>query len=383
MKKIQIFILCWLASSAVCFAQSGVATFSEINEKGPQATQLFQLNPEHYNNHFDFTLPDNGKLMVDFLRLSDWGKENQLQAIAATAAEQVRLLQDSFSGNYSSKLLALNIPVNGKIISVRYDEDKSAQKQLAYKDGSYYQLKTGFDTIRIIKNMGLRTKPLVDSGIIQVQYTFILKDINDIQTFSANPEILQQIGLAADSAIERQRKRWHQEDARHHTLRLIYDPRAPQPMTSDVEDGPVLSFIAKNIKMYLAVGFGVYTGNNVSPYFDEGISYLLPSRGRMQPFVGLNMTLFGLLNTNGISNYYYSYNLEYGLCKKGMGFMQQKTSITLGLMQKYNSPQKIRLFHMGFNFGFNSFLSGGFGFATDFKKDSPEALIIANFKFNL
>ena len=386
MKKIQVFILCWLACTTASFAQSGVATFNEINEPDPQAApaQLFRLNPGRCNNHFDFTLPNNGKLIVDFLRLSDWGNQNQLQDIAETAAGQVRLLKDSFSDNYSSKLIALNIPVNGKVISVQYDEDKSAKNQLAYKDGSYYQLKTSFDTVRIVKNIGIRTKPLVDSGIIQVQYTFILKDINDIQALADNPEILQRIGEAADSAINKQRKRWSHQDARHHALYLTYNPGAPQPMISNIaDDGSALSFIAKNIKIYLAVGFGAYTGNNISPYFDEGISYLIPSRGRMQPFVGLNMTLFGLLNTNGISNYYYTYNLEYGLCKKDIGFMQQKTSIALGLMQKYNSPERVNLFHMGFNFGFNSFLSGGFGVGTDFKKNSPESLIIVNFKFNL
>lgn len=383
MKKILVLILLWLGYTGTGLAQqTGLAAFGETEPPATPA-QLFQLNPEQYNNHFDFVLPDNGRLFVDFLRLSDWGSENQLQAIAETAATQVRLLKDSFTTNYSTKLLTLNIPVNGKIISVNYKEDDREQHQLAYKDGDYYQLKTGFDTIRVIKNTGIRTKPEVDSGLIQVQYTFVLKDINDIQVLADNPETLQRIGMTADSAVNKQRRRWSRQDAMHHSFSMKYDPNAPRPLVTDNGDGSAFSFIRKRIGISLAVGFATYTNNSVSPYFDESLSYLIPTRGKMQYFAGVNATAFGYMNLNGDQSYYTSYNVEYGLCKKSTGFMQQKTSMQIGLMRRFNVPQPYNMFHMGFNFGFNSYLSAGFNVASDFKKNSNRNLLLVNFKFNL
>ncbi len=379
MKKILAFILLCLGSTTICPAQqTGIAVFGEQGPV-PSQTQLFQLNPEQYNHHFDFILPNNGKLKIDFLRLSDWGTENQLQTIAATAAIQAKLLKDSFQSNFSSKLIALNIPIDGKIISVKYREDESEKSQLAYKEGSYYQLKTSFDTIRVVKNIGIRTKPKIDSGLIQIQYTFVLKDINDIQAFVRDPSILQNIGRSADSAVHKQRSRWPRQDARIYTLNLQYNPDAPKPMT--VDNGNVL--IDKRIGLSLAVGFATYTNNSISPYFDESVAYLFRARGRMRYFIGFNITAFGYMNTNSDKSYFTSYNLEYGLCRNVPGFMQQKTSVQIGLMRKFNAPETYNVFHLGFNFGFNSYLSGGFSFARDFKKNSTRNLLLVNFKFNL
>lgn len=383
MKKIFVLIVvCFCCTHQYSFAQGAMSSLLE-NQPSAVPPQLFRLNPAQYNNHFDLALPNNGKLIVDFLRLSDWGTQNQLQAVAELAANQVRLLKDSFVHNYSNKLLEMNVPVNGQVISVNYEEDESGKRQLAYKDGNYYQLKSGFDTIRVVKNIGIRTSPQVDSGLIQVQYTFVLKDINDIQAFTDNPGILERIGNMTDSAINRQRRNWSYQDASHHTFNLTYNPEAKTPLDVDNEAGSFLPFVNKRLGLFLGIGAAFYTNNSVSPYLDETIAYLIRARGKMQYFVGANLTGFGFLSSNGNKASYVSGNFEYGVCKKAPGFMQQKSSILLGVMQKTENVNKFTMFHMGFNFGLNSFLTAGFNFATDFKKDSEHGMILVNFKFNL
>ncbi len=383
MKKILVLLaVCLSCTQHYIFAQGAMSPLTD--EPPPRLPpQLFRLNPEQYNNHFNFTLPNDGKLIVDFLRLSDWGAQNQLQDVAVLAANQVKLLKDSFVHNYTSKLIEMNVPINRQVLSVNYQEDESGKRQLAYKYGDYYQLKSGFDTIRVVLNIGIRPKPRIDSGLIQIQYTFILKDINDIQAIAADPAVLQQIGDKADSAINRQRRNWSNQDASHHTFMLTYNPDAATPMTADNEGGTFLPFLNKRINIYLGIGAAFYTNNAVSPYLDESIAYMIRSRRKMQYFVGANLTGFGFLNSNGNKASYISYNLEYGVCRKAEGFMQQKTSIQLGVMDKTDNGHKVTLFHMGFNFGFNSFLSGGINYGTDFKKDSEHNLFLVNFKFNL
>jgi hypothetical protein len=383
MKKLLVLMLLWLSAVAPCFAQGAMEAFTLT---GPLLTspQLFRLNPEQYNHHFEFPLPNDGKLQVDFLRLSDWGEKNQLKAIIEAAANQVRMLKDSFRNNYSTKLLEMNIPIDGKVIALNYLEEEKGKRQLAYKDGTYYQLKTSFDTIRIIKNVGIRTKPLVDSGLVQVQYTFILKDINDITNLEGNPEAVDKIGNLTDEAIIKYRKEWNNQDARTHQLNLMYDPAKEKVVKASSDNN---SGLFKYIDIYVGLGAIFYTNNSVSPYLEESIAYLIPSRSKMQPFVGFNLTGFGLFNTNGKAAgnaSYLSYNLEYGVCKRGFAFMQQKSSIMLGVMRVEGADKTTSaLFHMGFTFGFNSFLSGGFNIATDFKKNSDKAVMGVHFKFNL
>jgi hypothetical protein len=382
MKKLFGLMLLWLSAAAPCLAQGAMTSFT-VTDPISSSPQLFHLNPEQYNHHFEYPLPNDGKLQVDFLRLSDWEGKGPLKAITEAAANQVNMLKDSFNSNYSTKLLEMNIPIDGKVIALNYLEEEKGKRQLAYKEGTYYQLKTGFDTVRVIKNVGIRTKPLTDSGLVQVQYTFILKDINDLVTLANDPETINKIGDLTDEAVNKYRNQWNNQDARTHQLSLEYDPAKEKVVRASSNNN---SGLFKYFDVYMGIGAMVYTNNSVSPYFEESIAYLIPSRSKMQPFVGFNLSGFGFFNTNGSKGNasYLSYNFEYGICKRGFAFMQQKTSIMLGVMRVQNPDQtKNHLFHMGFTFGFNSFFSAGFNAATDFKKNSDKSILGVHFKFNL
>lgn len=384
MKKILVLLYLLTALSYSGRTQSLLQTM--YDDRKPISNQMFQLNPEQYNHHFDFQLPNDGRLLVDFLRLSDWGEQNQLGQITGIAAAQAKAIRDSFTSDYSSKLLEMNIPIDGKIIALSYAEETGGKKQMAYKDGVYYQLKTGFDTIRVIKNVGIRAKPLVDSGLIQVQYTFVLKDISDIEILATHPEAIETIGRLADEAIAKQKKRWHNPDAIYNRFDLKYVPGDKKPMQADNHDGAFMAFTGRMIGIYIGFGAAVYNNNtsSISPYIDETVAYLIPSRTRLQPFVGINLTTFGFLTSNSVQKVFTSYNLEYGVCgRKSRGFIQQRTSLVVGLMTIRNTGDPVDMFHLGFNFGFNGFLSAGFSVASDFKKDSKNGLLNINFKFNL
>jgi hypothetical protein len=383
MKKIIVLTLLWLSITTSCFAQGAMASSMDNGIKARTA-QMFNLTPEQYNHHFEFTLPDDGRLEIDFLRLSDWGEKNQLQMVAEAAARQVKMLKDSFKNGYTTKLLEMNIPIDGKVIALNYGEQETGSHQLAYKEGTYYQLKTGFDTIRVVRNVGVRTKPLTDSGLVQVQYTFILKDINDIIELSGNPATMANLGTVIDGEVAKYRKKWNNQDGRAHQLNLTYDPTNEKMKGVETQDR---TGILKYIDVYVGVGAMFYTNNSVSPYFEETIAYLIPSRvKKMQPFIGANITGFGYLYTNKqqTSPGYISYNLEFGYCKRGSSFMSQKSSMMLGVM-KVNNPDLTNsyLFHLGFTLGFNSFLSGGFNIGSDYKKGSAKSVLGVNFKFNL
>jgi|GEM_PF-1519509 len=360
------------------------------------APQLFRLNPEQYNHHFSFALPNGGMLYVDFLRLSDWGGRNQFTRITAAAAQQVRMLRDSFSSNFSNKLLAINIPIDERVILLDYKEDLSNKNQMAMKEGQYFRLKSGSDTIRIVRNTGVRTKPAADSGLIQLQYTFVLNNLDDILELDGRPEVMDRIGAEADAAIDKQKQKWSRPDARHHTLVLQYDPSREKPMRTDVMQDRLWPWAEKNLAIYCGYGAIVYN-NSISVHLEPVIAYRLASRGKSQGYIGFSSSIFGLLSPSKEERgqFYTTYNLELGTYKKAPGFMQQRTSIALGIMNRYdvngNNPRtnSMTLFHMGINLGVNSFLSFGLLMATNFdlrpadKGGDPQGFLGLRFSFNL
>lgn len=385
MQKISLLLVAFLCFLTTTHAQGlfGDPDFMSIDKPDPNKS-LYSISPDQYNHHFEYQLPNDGLLKIDFLRLSDWGNKNMLQQITNIAATQVSQLKDSFQSDYSEKLLEINIPINNKVLSVNYNEDGKNKNQLAYKDGTYYQLKTGFDTIRIVKNIAIKTKPLIDSGLVQVQYTFILKDIKDIQPLDNDPALMERLGYMTDSVINEQRKTWHRQDATSHNLTLTIDANKNDSLHAYNDRGKYA--YGRHIGLYIALGAIVYN-SNLAPYTDVSLAYFFPTRGKMQGFAGFNVNAFGLVTGNARTMtttraIYTTYNAEIGLCKKDMPLMAQKTSFVAGIMTIRDEKA---LFNMGFNIGINRFASVGLNIAGNFKKRDNGGRYVygINFKFNL
>jgi len=355
-------------------------TESEFNDDMP-APQLFDLNPRQYNHRFTVTLPDDGLLRIDFLRISDWGEKNQLLHIADIAANQANMLRDSFKVARNAKKIALNVPVDEKVISVSYQDYDQAPRKLAWKDGEYYDLKTTFDTIVVVRNIGVRERPLIDSGLIQIKYTFILKSLDNIDDLVKDPSVLETAGNKIDSTITAISKKWRRKDADFHTVYINYRPGTEKEIKTYVEDGPIDAIFNR---MGMNIGFGgIMYHNIVSPYFDLAYAYLIPGNNKIQGFIGVNLISFLRYKSDmAYDRTYASINLEFGLCKAGSNFIHKKTSLFAGIMYTDFKGQK-PMFSFGVNYGVTSYLSAGMIVGTNFKEDKDNNIIGINFKFNL
>jgi len=379
------FTAVFLLLTAICKGQAQEQelmgyTESEFNDEA-ETQQLFDLTPHQYNYRFNITLPNDGLLRVDFLRLSDWKEKNQFLHIATMAALHVNRLKDSFNAGHSAKKIALNIPVDEKVVSVSYKEYDQDPRKLAWKDGEYYDLKTGFDTIVVIRNIGVREKPLIDSGLIQVKYTFILKSLEDVNTLVNDPSVLEGAGNKIDSTIIAISKTWRRKDADFHTIHINYHPGDKKEIKTYVEAGPVDALFNR---MGMNIGFGgIMYHNTVSPYFDLAYAYLVPGNNKVQGFIGINLISFLRYNSDMTYNRSYaSVNVEFGICKAGSNFIHKKTSLFAGIMYTDFKGQK-PMFSFGVNYGVTSYLSAGMIVGTNFKEDKNNNLIGINFKFNL
>ena len=355
-------------------------TESEFNDD-TTTPQLFDINRQQYNHQFNITLPDDGLLRVDFLRISDWGEKNQFLHIADIAANQVNMLRDSFKVARNAKKIALNIPVDEKVISVSYRDYDQEPRKLAWKNGEYYDLKTAFDTIVVVRNIGVREKPLIDSGLIQVKYTFILKSLDNINALTKDRSVLETAGNKIDSTVAAISKKWRRKDADFYTMYINYRPGSEKEIKTYVEEGPVDALFNR---MGMNVGFGgIMYHNIVSPYFDLAYAYLIPGNNKLQGFVGVNLISFLRYNPDMTYNRTYaSINLEFGICKAGSNFIHKKTSLFAGIMYTDFKGQK-PMFSFGVNYGVTSYLSAGMIVGTNFKEDKNNNMIGINFKFNL
>ena len=395
MKKILLLAAMIFLSINIINAQSLLNDPDYLTYRERQATtkhlynvepkQYFATVPQSYNYQFTYLLPNDGKLEIDFLKLHDWGTKNRIQEIAAIAVAQINFIKDSFRSAYSEKLVEMNIPVNNDVVSLNYNENEQYKNQLALKNGKYYHLKTGFDTIRIVKNIGIRPKTSIDSGaLIQIQYTFILKDIQDLITLTDSSNILERIGNITDSILSDRRKTWKRPDAPFHFLSINVDGNNND--STKVEGGKgygALTYIGTHFAASISLGAIVYN-NSVSPYSEITCAYVIPTKGNLQGFVGFNYNAFGYLsyspNQSNAHVLYQTYNAEFGFFKKGSNFMQQKTSIVLGFMHIQDQET---LFNFGGNFGINRYLSIGVNVASNLKGKNSRTITGVNLKFNL
>ncbi len=380
MKKIPLLLIA--VSGLYGRAHAQMASAFDAPVGAPPQVQLFDLNEYQRNHQFRVQLPSDGTLLIDFQRLSDWGAEHKLNEVAGIAADQVRLLKGELLHDYSTKSIDINIPVNGAPIAVRYREDDHEKNQRIYQDGTYYPLKTAFDTVVVVRNIGIRTRPQVDSGLVQIKYTFILKDISELEYLAGNSEILADAGNELDTAIARKRKKWYNQDARHHRLLLDYHPDRSKKVLVP-SDGDLFPFMDKHIGVYVSFG-GVIFRNSVSPFFDHSIGYILPSHNTIKPFVGLNITSFGVFNNDfSVNRFYNSINAEFGVFRAGSGLMKEKTSFALGMMYSDFKPAD-KMFHLGINYGVNHFFTIGLSMASELRAGkNNNGLMSVNFKINL
>jgi hypothetical protein len=375
-------LLMLVMAKGFSFAQGvGYATEEELPR-----LQLFNVTEYQKNHRIHIQLPEDASLCIEFLRLSDWGSQHELPYLTDLASKQVNSLLDSFKNTTSAKILAMNLPSDGQVISLALSERNLGETQLAFKDNEYYQLKTSFDTIRIVRNEGVRRSPAVDSGLIQVCYTFSLKNLSDISKLANNTALWSQVGDSIDSKIALYRSRWKNPDAQAHQLTMYYNAQTESAVGVDARSGALFPALRNKIAVYVGVG-GILHSGGLAPMIDLSFAYVFPGRGKQKAFLGFNMHSFSHFDSNLKPQVQYSaINAELGTFRNNRGLMQAKTSIGYGVLVRKPEHEKARvLFNMVLNWGVTSYMTVGLNAAStlNFDKSKDIGLMGVQLKFNL
>ena len=378
-KIILMSTLCLLGAFA-----NNVYAQSDWNQQPEEEERqgIFQLQPFQKNHQISIQLPNEGLLVIDFLRLSDWGEQNELRHLASLAGKQVNNLADSFKYPSSAKTVAMNIPLNEQILSLAYYEDNSFGSQLAYKDNEYYQLKTSFDTIRIIRNKAIRTAPKQDSGLVQVGYTFTLKKLEDINSLIQDEKLWDRIGDSIDNKVRQYRAKWQNQDSRAHKLSVQYNADKEEAVNTYIGDGALFPALRNKLAVYLGIG-GILFNNQMAPVVDMTLAYVFPSNKKSRFFLGLNAYSFATFDSdlNPIRQFR-SYNVEVGTFRNSRGLMRSKLSLAYGVLFSDVKTDKT-MFNMIINWGVTNYMTVGMNVAStlNFNK-SNKGILAVHLKFN-
>ncbi|HET8573442.1 MAG TPA: hypothetical protein VFL76_06185 [Edaphocola sp.] len=331
-------------------------------------TPNFHLDSKQERYTVSADLDNGGKLIIHFAKAGDW--QNELTEITGMAARQYRYLADSFKDPISQKNLFLKIPKDRDLITLQYSENGQAPAhQMVYKSGQHFVLKTTMDTIIILKDGGKYKDPIYLSNdsaqyIRQVQYTYILKDISDIENIAAAPGKLNLINHRVDSVLQNGPIKKDVEKR----LTITFNG---QNDSNDIKVKPTYS-PWEHYVFTMPVGIEILNGNLGASY-DVGYGYVNEPDSRSSFFATFNLSGFLLpASTLNFHNFYGGIGIELGTADVSTGTLMKKYSIGLGYFMGKNKnsgnetilPNMYRLY---INFPITKSLNIGMDAMSDFK----------------
>lgn len=275
MKKLKyIIILLVMLNGIVAQAQDKKPVDDEQDIK----KKLFHLDKRQYNHSFSITLPDDNFLLIDFYRMSYWPDSSDLQNICDIAANAVEQVQPSFDNDQTSKFIGVHIPEKDRPVTVMSRENNDGSELVVISKGTASPLKVGMDTVRVLKTYKTVKDPLEETDVLaQVQYTFILKDLSDMDVLANNKAVIYDVINTLDSVIHQKRNKWKKQDTWYHKIGITY-----KPMERESKDK--LKVTNPSYGIVKAFDFGYYIGaalyrNDLVPSLEVGLSYKFPVMG--------------------------------------------------------------------------------------------------------
>lgn len=330
----------------------------------------FYLDREQEQYTILVRFDNSDKLIIHFAKAADW--QNELTEITKIAARQYQYLADSFKRPISQKNLFLKIPKDTDLITLQYAENRQdSPHQMVYQNGQHFVLKTSMDTIIVLKDGGKYKDPVYLSNdslqyIRQVQYTYILKDIKDIEDIAAATEKLNLMTRQIDSVLQNGPIKKDREKR----LTLSTSSRNDSP---DIQVNSTYSLVDHYV-FTMPIGIEILNGNLGAAY-DVGYSYIEEPDSKSSFFATLNLSGFLLPgSTLNFHNFYAAVGIELGGADVREGTLMNKYSIGLGyFIGKYNNHNGgnetllPNMFRMYLNFPITRNLNIGMDMMSDFK----------------
>lgn len=329
----------------LCLAITTASAQPEIS-KTPVSSEivikerLFNLDTLDINYYFRANLPGDNFLVMEFKKLSYWPGKGQLREIFQAAKDVVKNTADSFRNPGTSKRVDIHIPSKGEPMTVRLYEHNDRGDLLVVQKGEQAPLKVGMDTIRVMRTYAEITEKK-DKKLVQVQYTLILKDLEQVKTLVNNTAV-EDAENTFDSLVNSKRKKWSNQDLWYHAIDAVYNPVETKPKKRLQVDGAL--GLLRGYSVDINVGVSLYQ-NMLAPSLDYCINYKWLKKNKEFSYIGLSMSAlyFFQKTTTGTTAYNLTFiNLESGTLfnKTNTLVPVYKTSIGIGVLvpNEYSLP---------------------------------------------
>lgn len=264
--------------------------------------KLFELDGYKHNHIFQASMPGDNFLLIDFYKMSYWPDTTVLPLIFEAALNAALGVEDSFDNALTSKRVDVHLPLKNNPLQVRITDHSNAD-MVVMQYGQQSPLKTGMDTIRILKTLEITKDKEGNEKRKEIKYTFILKDIGDIKKLAANHEMIADIAHTYDSVVQHRRNKWAREDTWYHTVGIRYAPAETDAAKKlKVKKDP--GFINKALGVQYYLGASLFM-NNIVPNLEVGASYKWP--GDVGQYDYVRFSLSTIAHFERISERQYDY----------------------------------------------------------------------------
>lgn len=288
------------AASFVLFALSvGVSkaqrhpavSHNPVKDAASAWTTLFSLPEGDSAYYFRADLPDNNFLTIQFGKLSYW-EDGALADIFATAKTAWRQVQDSFTGTTTSRKIAVHVPPSNYPMLAVISEYGKDERTLLLKGNSALPLRIAVDTITILKTQASESGDI--SRRRQILYTFLLKDLSEIEGLANNAALIGNISSTFDSLVVAKRRRWKNQDASFHSLDAQYDVRNGINRERKLQTGTPGSLLG-NFDYNIDLGVSFVAGS-IASYGDFRLLYhWVAKERRTNTFIALSLSTLGFV----------------------------------------------------------------------------------------
>lgn len=343
MKKVLIALTMLVGISMSSSAQSNPPLEVTPEGQGPAkpplpitpenviVSNLFSIPDSEVHHRFKVELMKGNYLLIDFRILSDWQSSDSgsFVQIIRTAAQVEDKYRSQMQNSQSSKRLDISIPISSEPVTARYREWNENSNLQVFTANDNAPLKIGMDTIRVVEtwmestmNWQLRggSFSLDHDGKAQLQYTFLLKDMDYISELAADEEWVRQTAGLLDSIVKANRLKWKRPNRTTHNSYAVVAMHENSKPTISLPADYNRSHLTGG-SLHVDAGYGVsLVRNMLAPTIDWGVSLTLPIEGPtciVQRFSWSNFYLYDKQANNTFKGYVTSMlNYEVGIGSK-------------------------------------------------------------------
>lgn len=324
----------------LCLPGFAPAQETPIASEQEIGSRLFRLQ-EPVNYSFTIALPEHGFMIVEFPKFNDWQDGGAFRTVVQEAAKVSEQLKDSLKIPTAAYRLDMHLPISNTPVTARISEQAGSTNFVLLNDRDQAPLKIGMDTVRVLKTLRQEKET---TRKVQVQYTFILKEMAQIQTLAADESWMTETSSFVDSVMSVYRSEWSNPGAWYHQLFVQYRPEetelSKRLVINKKENENAQAGIFRMI--YYDIGFGMsLVRNTIAPATEIGLTVILDKERESTFFTRFSANSMGLFEKKPDGNFkaYGStfVNFEIGTTTEGTTYALPLYTASLGFGVKIGS----------------------------------------------